>query len=97
MIVWGDLILKRNPEVFFLGSEYLQATKGSGGNITKKSGNVKKLYCQTNEKTPHSNGFRQEAIYHWLWALGELLYFTVLLVLFYKITNTEKIAHIYLP
>ena len=41
MIVWGDLILKRNPEVFFLGSEYLQATKRSGGNIIKKSGNVK--------------------------------------------------------
>ena len=41
MIVWGDLPLKRNPEVFFLGSEYLQATKGSEGNIIKKSGNVK--------------------------------------------------------
>ena len=41
MIVWGDLLLKLNPEVFFLGSEYLQATKGSEGNIIKKSGNVK--------------------------------------------------------
>ena len=41
MIVWGDLLLKRNPEVFLLGSEYLQATKGSGRNIIKKSGNLK--------------------------------------------------------
>ena len=41
MILCGDLLLKRNPEVFFLGTEYLQATKGSEGNIIKKSGNVK--------------------------------------------------------
>ena len=40
MIVLGDLILKRGPEVFFLVSEYLQTTKRSGGNI-KKIGNVK--------------------------------------------------------
>ena len=41
MIGSGDLILKRSPEVFFLVSEYLQATKRSGGNITKKIENVK--------------------------------------------------------
>ena len=41
MIVLGDLVLKRSPEVFFLGSEYLLATKRSGGNIIKKIGNVK--------------------------------------------------------
>ena len=41
MILLGDLLLKRSPEVFFLGSEYLLATKGSGGNIIKKIGNVK--------------------------------------------------------
>ena len=65
--------------------------------LSRKVEMLKVLYCQTNEKTPHSNGFRHKAINHWLWTLGELLYFTVLLVLFYKITNTEKIAHIYLP
>ena len=42
-IVLGDLVLKRSPEVFFLGSEYLLATKGSGGNIIKKIGNVKRF------------------------------------------------------
>ena len=41
MIVLADLLLKRSPEVFFLGSKYLLATKGSGGNIIKKIGNVK--------------------------------------------------------
>ena len=41
MIVFGDLILKRGPEVFFLVSEYLQTTKRSGGNIIKKIGNAK--------------------------------------------------------
>ena len=41
IILCGDLLLKRNPEVFFLGTEYLQAIKGSEGNIIKKSGNVK--------------------------------------------------------
>ena len=41
MIVLGDLILKRGPEVFFLVSEYLQTTKRSGWNIIKKIGNVK--------------------------------------------------------
>ena len=41
MTVWGVLPLKHNPEVFFLDSEYLQATKGSEGNLIKKSGNVK--------------------------------------------------------
>ena len=96
MIVWGDLLLKRNPEVFFLGSEYKQL-KDLEEILSRKVEMLKVLYCQTNEKTPHSNGFRQMAIDHWLWTLGELLYFTVLLVLFYKITNTEKIAHIYLP
>ena len=34
-------VSRRSPEVFFLGSEYLQATKRSGGNIIKKVGNVK--------------------------------------------------------
>ena len=43
MIVLGDLVLKRSPEVFFLGSEYLLATKGYGGNIIKKIGNVKRF------------------------------------------------------
>ena len=43
MIVLGDLVLKRSPEIFFLGSEYLLATKGSGGNIIKKIGNVKRF------------------------------------------------------
>ena len=43
MIVLGDLVLKRSSEVFFLGSEYLLATKGSGGNIIKKIGNVKRF------------------------------------------------------
>ena len=43
MIALGDLVLKRSPEVFFLGSEYLLATKGSGGNIIKKIGNVKRF------------------------------------------------------
>ena len=43
MIVLGDLVLKRSPEVFFLGSEYLLATEGSGGNIIKKIGNVKRF------------------------------------------------------
>ena len=41
MIVLGDLILKRSSEVFFLVSEYLQATERSGGNTIKKIGNVK--------------------------------------------------------
>ena len=41
MIVLGDLVLKHSPEVFFLGSEYLLATKGYGGNIIKKIGNIK--------------------------------------------------------
>ena len=41
MIVLEDLLLKRSPEVFFLGSAYLLATKGSGENIIKKIGNVK--------------------------------------------------------
>ena len=41
MIVLEDLLLKRSSEVFFLGSEYLLATKGSGENIIKKIGNVK--------------------------------------------------------
>ena len=40
MIVLLDLILKRSPEVFFLVSEYLQATKRSR-DIIKKIGNVK--------------------------------------------------------
>ena len=42
MIVLGDLVLKRSPEVFE-GSEYLLATKVSGGNIIKKIGNVKRF------------------------------------------------------
>ena len=41
MIVLEDLLLKRSPEVFFLGSEYLLVTKGSGANTIKKIGNVK--------------------------------------------------------
>ena len=41
MIALRDLLLKRSPEVFFLGSEYLQSAKGSGGNISKKLGNIK--------------------------------------------------------
>ena len=41
MIVFGDLLLKGSPEVFFLGSEYLLVTKGSEANTIKKIGNVK--------------------------------------------------------
>ena len=90
MIVLGDLLLKHSPEVFFLGSEYLLATKGSGGNIIKKIGNVKSFVIPDKWKN-YSNGFRQKTINHWLWTLGKLLYRTVLFLLFYKFTNIERI------
>ena len=61
-----SLLLKRLPEELLWGFEYLKTTKGSGGHIIKRIGNVKSFLFPDYEKTSYSNGFRQKTINHWL-------------------------------